>query len=384
MKKVFFFSHSQALGGAELSMLDIAARIDRDKFLPVMLAPGPGPLADRASELEIGVLETRIAPQLLGWQRVHSVRPATLLSAFDSVSRLAAVLRTEKPDVLYTHSQKAHVLGGLAGRLAGVPVVWHLREMLTRKWLRRFMSGMSLLAPSGIVCVSQAVAGQFPQAGTAVRLEVIPNGLDVPAIRRLSAASPRNVRGKLGLPPRSPLVGMTSRIAPGKGQHVFIEAASRVAEAHPAARFLIVGGPLFGEEAYLQKLRRQVENLELGRKVILAGHLGNPLPAMKELDVLVHCPVVPEGFGRSVAEAMALRVPVASVRGGGIPELIEDGVTGLLVSPGDAGGLSEAVSRLLSDPALGRGLARAASEKIESRFKLETTVSNIEKVLLSI
>lgn len=383
MKKVVFFSHSQALGGAELSLLDIMARLDRNCFEPAMLAPGEGPLTSGARGLGVKILDAHIPPRLLGWQRGPFVRGLPVLPAAGSVAKLTALLGSEKPDVLYTHSQKAHVLGGLAGRLAGVPVVWHAREMLSQTGLRRSMSAMSRLLPERIICVSKAVAGQFPSSPG--RLSVVPNGIDASEVRRqASVVTRRMTRSGLGVPASAPLAGMVSRIAPGKGQDVFIEAAGKILESLPDARFLIVGGALFGEEACWESLRSGISRGRNAERFFFTGQLDRALPAMNALDVMVHCPIVPEGFGRSVAEAMVLGVPVVSARGGGIPEMIDDGVNGLLVEPGDAGGLSKAVIRMLTDPGLRRRLARAAMGKIESCCRMETSVASIENVLKSV
>ncbi len=377
MKKVLFFSHSQALGGAELSLLEVMARLDRSRFESVMLAIGEGALSAKAVSLGAKVLRFPVPPGLADWKRDADISPAVLGAAATSVVRLVAPFRRLLPAVVYTHSQKAHLLGGLAGRMAGMPVVWHAREIFEHRDLKKAGSGLYRCIPDRILCVSQAVARQY--SGLRGKVRVVPNGIDADMVRRL--AGRRRGRQK---DPGSPLVGMASRIAPGKGQHVFIEAASYIAAAHPTARFLIVGGPLFGEEGYLQKLRQQAESLGLENKVIFTGHLVNPLPAMSELNVLVHCPVVPEGFGRSVAEAMALGVPVVSVRSGGIPELIDDGASGLLAEPGDLRGLATAVVRLLSDKALAGRMAMAAREKIENRFTMEAAMAAVERTLLEV
>jgi len=382
LMKVLFFSHSREPGGAELSMLELMERIDRGRFDPVLLAPGRGEAAERAGRLGIRILGLPFPPGVLGWRRDSGLSPGGLLSAIPMVAKLAGMLRSEKTDVIYTHSQKAHVLGGLAGRLAGTRVIWHAREILVRPGLRTAMSAMSHLVPDRIICVSKAVAGQFPHVPG--KLSVVPNGLDMAEVRRLAMEVPRRqVRNELGVPPSAPLVGMVSRLAPGKGQHLFIEAAAGIAEKVPGAFFLIAGGPLFGEEGYLEELRSETERRGLSKKIVFAGHLSNALPAMAALDVLVHCPVVPEGFGRSLAEAMALGVPVAATRIGAIPELVDDGETGLLAAPGDAGGLARAVVRLLEDARLRSKLASGAKRKVETGLRMDTAMATIEKILES-
>lgn len=383
MKRVIFFSHSQAMGGAELSMLEIMASLDRSRIEPVLLAIGEGDLSAKALGLGAKVLRSPVPARLADWKRGADIGPTSIKDAALSAVKLAAMLRRLRPFVLYTHSQKAHVMGGLAGRMAGVPVVWHAREFLDGTGLRLVMASLSRFAPSRIICVSESVSRQFD--GARGKVAVIPNGVDIGEARRRAMSRPLGeARRNLAPDNRRPLVGMVSRIAPGKGQHVFIEAASMISEKIPKAGFLIVGGALFGEGDYLHKLRRQADGLGLGGRISFTGHLENPLPAMKALDVLVHCPVAPEGFGRSVTEAMALGVPVAASRNGGIPELIEDGVNGLLVEPGDSEGLAKAVILLLSDKALALRLARAAREKIETRFTMETALAAIERTLLAV
>lgn len=383
MKRVVFFSHSQYLGGAELSMLDILSRLDRSRFESMLLSIGEGTLSEKAGGLGAKVIRSPVPPSLADWRRDQTANLDVLSQAASSLVKLKELFRRLRPAVLYTHSQKAHILGGLAGRAAGMPVVWHAREVLGGPALQLLMSAMSRACPQRIICVSKAVAKQFP--GAPEKISVVPNGIDAFEVRRLASESAGKATGvRLRVPISAPLVGMVSRIAPGKGQHVFIETASMISKKSPKANFLIMGGPLFGEETYLQRLHRQAEGLGLGGRIHFTGHLENPLPAMSKLDVLVHCPVVPEGFGRSVAEAMALGVPVVSVRSGGIPELIEDGVSGLLLEPGDAAGLAKAAVRLLSDQALARRLALAARDKIESCFKMEYAMAAIEQTLLTV
>ncbi len=380
MKKVIFFSHSPVLGGAEISLLEVMERIDRRRFYPVLLTTGQGPLSDQARQLGIEILAVPLSPDLIKWKRDSAVGLGTVRAAAWSAGRLAAHLHSVKPALLYTHSQKAHVLGGLAGRLAGVPVVWHAREITSRPFLRKTMSALARFLPSRIVCVSKAVGRQFENDRH--KLTVVPNGIDADRVRRRAAASTKqDFRRRMGVPFQAPLLGMVSRIAPGKGQHLFIKTAGRILETIPEARFLIIGGPLFGETAYLEDLRRQVEQSGLGGSLAFTGQLDNALPAMAALDVLIHCPVVPEGFGRAVAEAMALGVPVASVRSGAIPELIEDGREGLLSAPGDVAGLAEAAVRLLTEPGLAERITEAAKKKIERCCRIETSTAAIERLL---
>lgn len=380
MKRVVFFSHSQALGGAELSMLEIMVRMDRSRFQPVMLAPGSGALSERAAQMGIEVGKLDLPPSLLEWHRDSQLPIETFLSAFGSAVKIAGWLRETRPAVIYTHSQKAHILGGLAGRLVGVPVVWHLRDIMQRPGLKAMESGLGRWLPRRIIAASRAAKDQFPLADLANRIIVIPNGIDTEAIKGAAGAKKR-AREILKIGSRCPLVGMVGRVAPRKGQHIFIQAARAVADEFPRARFLIIGGPLFGEEGYYREVKKLTQGLGMEDRIFFTGHREEALSLMASLDVIVHCSTAPEPYSRAVAEAMALKIPVISVRSGGILEMIDDGVEGLLVPPGDPSALSRAMIELLGQPALRRRLARAAAVRIERHFRLEPTVRRIEKIL---
>jgi len=382
LKKVLFFSHSQALGGAELSMLEIMARIDRSKFQPVLVSPGTGMLSARAGRMGLEIVEVALPPALLAWHRDSRIGMGTLLAAGRSIIILSKRIKQAGPAIIYSHSQKAHILGGLAGRLAGAPVVWHLRDVMPRPGLKALESWLGNWLPQRMIAVSRTVSNRFGRAGLKNKIRVIPNGLDVDAVRRAARMSDRNrVRRDLNIDPGLPLVGMVGRVAPWKGQHVFIRAARAIADECPRARFLVIGGPLFGEEDYYNGIIRLAEGLGLKDRLFFTGHREDVYPLMASLDVMVHCSLAPEPFGRVVAEAMALRVPVVSVCHGGITELVTDRVSGLLVPPGHVVALSRAVVELIERPWLRRTLVRAAAEQIERCFRLETTVSKIEEIL---
>ena len=385
--RVLFFNHAQALGGAELSLLDILAHLDRERFEPKLLAPGAGSLTAKAREIGIEVLAVHIPARTLGWRKYRSAQgigslAIEALAVIPSVLRLTSILGSENPDILYTNSQKAHVLGGLAGRLAGVPVVWHLRDILQQSGLRTLMAALGRWLPRRIIAVSQAVGYQFSQPASIRKITVIHNGIDIESIRaRARAIGPGRIRKRFRIPPKAMLVGMVGRIAPGKGQRMFIEAAQLIATELPPARFLIAGGALFGEEDYLREAKALAGTRGLDGRLLFIGHVDNPCPIMAALDVLVHCPAEPEAFGRTVAEAMALGVPVVASRCGAIPEIIDDGRDGLLVEPADPRALAVAVMRILGDPVLARELRNNGPRKIASRFTVQRTVRSVESML---
>jgi glycosyltransferase involved in cell wall biosynthesis len=162
------------------------------------------------------------------------------------------------------------------------------------------------------------------------------------------------------------VVGITGRLAPWKGQDVFLRA---FAQAFPggAQRAVIVGAPLFGatETAYEERLRALVEELGIGHRVEFRGHRDDMGAELRAMDVLVHASTIPEPFGQVIVEGMAAHLAVVATRGGGPDEIVTDGVDGLLYDGGDLSALAAILVRLQDDPLLRAQLADAASKRAQ-------------------
>jgi glycosyltransferase involved in cell wall biosynthesis len=143
---------------------------------------------------------------------------------------------------------------------------------------------------------------------------------------------------------------------------------------------VVVGGPIYetdGHAGYAEGLHRRTGALGLADRVTFLGARTDVPEILASLDVLVHCPTAPEPLGRVLAEAMAVGRPVVAARSGGIPEVVEEGVTGFLVEPGDVAGFASAVVRLLEDPALRERLGSSGRRRAEARFGVEAHVSAV-------
>ena len=176
------------------------------------------------------------------------------------------------------------------------------------------------------------------------------------------------------------VVGLFGRVAPWKGQHLAIEAAARL----DATALLIVGAPLFGEVAYAEELAGLVERLGLTGRVKLLGFREDIPRLMRAVDVVVHTSTAPEPFGRVLVEAMLVERPVIAADAGGAREIVEEGVTGLLVPPGQPDPLADALRRLLDDPALRLSMGQRGRERAERRFTLRPTLEALDRLLTSV
>jgi glycosyltransferase involved in cell wall biosynthesis len=266
-----------------------------------------------------------------------------------------------------------------ATRLARVRHVWHLREFFHEfgPWWKVYRLYM-LACADRVLCVSTPVAAQFP-ADTG-KVEVLHNGLPLEDFEPVPVSRVDRFRAQHGLAGWR-LAGVVGRIkAQRKGQDVFVEAVAELRrrgfESH--VRFVIVGLPFPGNEEHLTGLRKQISSLGLDEEVVLTGEVEDIQAAMASLDILVLPSAAPEPFGGVVLEAMALGVPVVGTRAGGTIEQVDDGRTGLLVAPGNALELADAIERLLIDEAFRRSAGRAGRRRVEERFAFPGMMARLE------
>ena len=279
-----------------------------------------------------------------------------------SVLRLARLARGA--DVFYACTLSSFPYCLLAGRLARIPHVVHVYSSYgDGAPYRKHLLGRArhVVAPSAdSLALARRALGDFAP-GT--RTHVIYNGMDVERITRAAAAPlPEGVAVDGG-----PRVGMVGNLDPRKNPAVLVEAMARVRAAVPDARALLIGA--FREPGYEASVRARIAALGLGDAVGVTGFLANPFPVVERLDVLAH-PALRDPFPLALLEGMALGRPIVASAVGGIPEMLEDGVSGLLVPPDDPPALSAAIVGLLRDPARRARMGAAARDRLTTRFSL--------------
>jgi glycosyltransferase involved in cell wall biosynthesis len=345
---VVYVDHCAQLSGAELALLRLLGALP-DVDAHVVLGED-GPLVDRmrAAGVSVEVLPMAARARLLRRDavRVSAAAVPAALASTAYLARLTRRLRELRPDLVHTNSLKAALYGGLAGRAARVPVVWHVHDRISEDYLPRtavrLVRGAARWLPDAVVANSAATRATLGPAAASAHVVWSPVDL-TPATRVHSGQF---------------TVGVVGRLAPWKGQDVFLRA---FAEAFPAgpARAVLVGAALFGEEDYAKDLRRMAERLGIADRVEFRCFREDVAAELARLDVLVHSSVVPEPFGQVVVEGMAAGLPVVAAAGGGPAEVVRDEVDGLLYRPGDAGALAAALRRLAADDALRARLAAA-------------------------
>ncbi|NLG50318.1 MAG: glycosyltransferase [Chloroflexi bacterium] len=368
MIRILFVDHAEALGGAERSLLLLLEHLDRTRFQPV-LACNSGPLADAARGLGVQV-EPVPMPRL----RREAAAPMRLWQGTRALIRL---VRRERIDLVHSNVMRASFYASLAAWLTGRPLIWHVRDVFAPGAYVRWMDHRAAV----IIAISEATANPLPPGKL---IHLIPNGVDV-AEFDLPLGTRERVRRELQLEAAAPVVGLVGRLRPWKGQRDFLRAMALVRERHPQARFLVVGGSIFGgDEGYRAELEALARELGLGEAALFTGQREDLPALLSALDVLVHCSVEPEPFGRVMIEGMAARLPVVAYRHGGAGEIVVDQETGLLVPPGDVQALGQAVAALLADPVQAERLGLAGRRRVEERYDVRPLTRRVEHVFASI
>src|SRR6185312_485761 len=175
-------------------------------------------------------------------------------------------------------------------------------------------------------------------------------------------------------------IGLVGRICSWKGQHIFLRAAARVHKQYPYAEFVIIGSALFDEQKYEQELHQLTNELAINSVVHFAGFRTDVQAAIAELDVLVHASTIGEPFGQVIIEGMAAGKPVVATNGGGVPEIVQDDDTGILVPMGNADPMADAICRLLANPTLAKEMGRRGRQRVINQFTVGHTARRVEDV----
>ena len=376
--RILFLDHTGVLGGAELFLLELAARWDGERQVVLF---GDGPFRERLERAAVPVSVFRAGEKVASVGR--GGRGLAQLLAVPDLFKLAwrVARHATKFDLLFANSQKALVVGAIASRIAGKPLVWYLHDILTADHFSALNRWVSVNVGSRcairVIANSEASRRAFVMSGgRAKRTAVVYNGIDSkPFVGESVEKAAQQLRLEMGWG-AGPVVGVFSRLAPWKGQHVLLEALPLV----PNLRAVVVGAPLIGdEEHYLEELEARARELGVSERVRFMGFREDIPALLHAMDFVAHTSVSPEPFGRVIVEGMLAGKPVLATRAGGACEIIEDGVTGCLVPPGDAAELSRALRSLIEQPAMAERLGLAAREFAARQFSVDAMLDGLRR-----
>jgi glycosyltransferase involved in cell wall biosynthesis len=284
--------------------------------------------------------------------------------------RLWKILGKQDFDVIHLNTPRPLVVGGLASKLCGIPlrfcsrrVNFPLNSPLSRlkyNWIQE-----------SVITVSVGIRRTLIEGGVCPDLiKVIYEGVDLEWVDSQQGPAPEPVNSGL-------VVGTVAHLSPEKGHRILLEAAARVLSRVPDTHFVLVG-----EGELMAPLKARVEELGIEKKVTFTGFRSDSEALMKHFDVFC-LPSLSEGLSSAILVAMASRLPVVATQVGGIPELVVDGETGILVPPNDATQLADGLCKVLESPQLQEKMGCAGRQRIKERFTLERKLDEMEEHYLS-
>jgi len=305
-----------------------------------------------------------------GWTAL-GVAPA----AVGFVRRLRAVLRRSAPDLIHSNGLKAHAFAAVA-RPRGVPVLWHLHDLLSQRPVMARLLGRLTGGVAGGIAISEAVRRDAEAVLPGLAISLVRNAVDTDHFAPADRDGAELDR-LAGLGPAGPglvRVGLVATYANWKGQDTFLDALARLPATGPPVRGYVIGGPIYataGSQFTLGELEQRAAANGLAGRVGFIPFQTDPADVYRMLDVVVHASIRPEPFGLTIVEAMASGKPVVVSAAGGAEELFIPEHDGLGHAPGDATGLADAIARLAANPALRARLGANARRTAVERFSHE-------------
>ena len=348
---------STDLGGGPAHVRDLVAGLVGDEFQFTVAGPPGGPYERELSALGAQFVSVRADRLSLGvlWQVVR-------------------LIRERRIEIVHSHGKGAGLYGRLAARLTGVVAIHTFHGIHYQSYPRLYLTVERYLARHGyaVVHVSASQAREAVALGLAPagRSRVLVNGVDAGRVRAAIAREPL-ARPALGLDQDALVLGTIARFDPVKGLDVLLRAFAQIVARRPNTQLLLVGD---GPEA--PRLRALAGALGLGDRVVFAGAVPDAARGLPAVDLYVSASRR-EGLPLALLEAMVCGLPVLATRVPGNVDVVEEGLTGVLIPPGDPDGLARAAVELLEDPARRRALGEAGRERVESQFALSRLLTEM-------
>ena len=379
-RKILFVDHTAVLGGAELSLSDLAFAYRQSSQVLLFT---DGVLRSRLENAGVKVKLVEASQQVL---ELRTSGGLNALKTIPELWRLADQVAAEAQgfDLVHANSQKAFIVAALATIKGSPPVVWYLHDIITAKHFssinRRIGVALANKFAAKVLVNSQATGKAFVAAGGRANLvSVVYNGFNSEPFDRVSTSEVEKLRDSLGVGNKI-LIGLFSRLSYWKGQHILLLAIKKLPQVHA----ILVGDALFGEDEYVSYLKTLADEPELKERVHWLGFRDDIPTLMKACDIIAHTSTEPEPFGRVIVEGQLAQKPVIASAAGGALELIEDRTTGLLFPPGDENALGKQIQCLISDSTLADTLAQQGYTSAKTNFGLKTILESFAQAIAEV
>lgn len=352
-------------GGGQIYLLSLFTKLDRNKFIPLCVCPFRGSLVDAIEKLGIRV-------EIIKMKRL--INPLNIFSLLSSIMKIILLIKKENIDLIHSNAAiRGTIYSGIAAKITRIPFIWQVHILSPAGLIDRFLT----LLATKIIVVAKAVKARFRWLKESKKIIINYNGVDLEKFN--PHISKMGIREKLGLGLDIPVVGVIGILHPQKGQEYLLQAAGKVKEGMPDVKFLIVGEDVTKKKSCRIKLENLIKALDLSENVIFTGWLNNIPEVLAGIDIFV-LPSLVDHFPLVVLEAMASGKPVIATDVGGVPEMVEDGISGVLVSPKDVKGLSKTIVSLLKDGEKAKRMGMAGRRRVEEFFGIEANRDRVEQI----
>ena len=364
---ILYLHNESIMGGAEISLLNLVKRLDKELFTPHFACSKEGPFIDALRNI-------KITPDFIKFPGIRWPNPVRICN---TIRGLANIIKEKQIDLIHSNQPRSNLFGAIAAKINSVPIVWHER-CLERG---RFDSdNIFSFLPDRIICNSGAVRNRFTKEKIDTKIRTIINGVDLNEFDPESDGS--KIRKEFNIDEKELVVGTIGRIDPEKGYEYFLESARIILQDLPNVRFLVVG-EASNNHSFEKSLSEMTAEKGIDKKTIFTGFRSDIPQLIASMDVVV----LPSGIdacSRVLFESMAMQKALVAANAGGTPEIVQDGITGLLVKPGDSSDMAKSIIRLLQNISLLEQYGKAGRKRVKEMFTIERNIKETENVYLEL
>jgi glycosyltransferase involved in cell wall biosynthesis len=364
---ILYLHNESIMGGAEISLLNLVKRLDNKLFEPHFACSKEGPFIDELRNIEI-------PPDFVQFPGIRWPNPVRICN---TIRNLVGIIKRKEIDLIHSNQPRSNLFGAIAAKIKNIPIVWHERCLEQG----RFDSdNIFSFLPDRIICNSNAVRNRFTKEKIDAKIKTIINGVDLNEFDLESDGSV--IRKEFNIDEGELIVGTIGRIDPEKGYEYFLESARIILQDVPNVRFLVIG-EASNNHSFEKSLSEMSVEKGIDKKTIFTGFRRDIPQLIANMDVVV-LPSEIDACSRVLFESMAMQKPLVAANAGGTPEVVQDGITGLLVKPGDSSDMAKCVKRLLDDKNLAEQYGKAGRKRVEEMFTIERNIKETEGVYLEL
>ncbi len=366
---ILYLHNESIMGGAEISLLNLVKRLNRELFTPHFACSNEGPFVDELRNI-------KIPPDFVQFPGIRWPNPVQICN---TIRNLTGIIKKRQIDLIHSNQPRSNLFGAIAAKINSVPIVWHERCLESG----RFDSdNIFSFLPDRIICNSRAVRNRFTKEKIDSKIRTIINGVDLSEFDLESDGS--EIREEFNIDENELVIGTVGRIDPEKGYEYFLESARIILQDVEKVRFLVVGKASNKSSlAFEKSLYEMAAAKGIDKKTIFTGFRRDIPQLLASMDVVV-LPSEIDACSRVLFESMAMQKPLVATNAGGTPEVVQDGITGFLVKPKDPSDMAKCIKKLLNDKHLAEQYGKAGRKRVEEMFTIERNTEETEKVYLEL